>query len=172
MKKLAMLLVVLAVLFTTTACTSRNGGGDSQGLGNSGSAQNSSSNSTKNGGVLSGQGNGSRQPGENQQVDAYYSMDDLITRVKQAGCIDGTPEPLDVKAIGAVKGVAYGNVVFLDYEFTDKKEFTDAYAANKVLVKGKDAKIGAINGPYVMAFLNHNIDEQAVKAFHSLGFGG
>ncbi|MBC3515097.1 hypothetical protein H8K20_01655 [Neobittarella massiliensis] len=171
MKKLAMLLVALAVLFTTTACTSRNGGGDSQGLGNSGSAQNSSSNSTKNS-VSPGQGNGSRQPGENQQVDAYYSMDDLITRVKQAGCIDGTPEPLDVKAIGAVKGVAYGNVVFLDYEFTDKKEFTDAYAANKVLVKGKDAKIGAINGPYVMAFLNHNIDEQAVKAFHSLGFGG
>lgn len=182
MKKLLILLLTIVLLVSITACTNS---GTSSTLGNNslnGSSSQSQGNNSPNGGSSPSQGNnspndsnspnqGNRQPGADQQVDTYYSIDDLIELVKQAGCISGNPESLDVKAIGAVKGVAYGNVVFLDYELTDSQAFLDAYSANKVTVNGKDAKIGAINGPYVMAFFDHNVDQKAVKAFHSLGFG-
>lgn len=171
MRKLAFGMLAMLILLSVTACTMKSNTGGSSGQGNNMPNIGSSSSQGNNPQDSGSSGQGNRQPGENQQVDSAYTIDDLIERVKRAGCISGNPETLDAKAIGAIKAVAYGNVVFVDYEYTNLQEFTDAYAANKVTINGKEAKIGAINGPFVMAFFDGNVDQKAVKAFHSLGFG-
>ena len=192
MKKLAMLLITAAMLVSITACTNNAASLSSENSRPNRGTSSSQGNNKPNGGISPNQGNnnpnsssspnlgnhpngassnqGNRQPGANQLADSSYSIDDLIERVKQAGCISGNPQTLDAKALGAVKAVAYGNVVFLDYEYTNSQDYLDAYEANKVMVNGREAKIGALNGPYVMAFFDGNVDQNAVKAFHSLGF--
>lgn len=114
---------------------------------------------------------GNRQPDANQREDAAYTLDDLIAAVKKAGCISGEPKELDVKDTGAEKGIAYGNVVFLQYDPTSSNAYFDAYDAGQVTINGKTVPIAAINGPYFMVFLDGNTDQNAVKAFYSMGFG-
>lgn len=145
MRKIALAMLSAAMLFSFAACTDSTGGASP--------------------------GKGNRQPNANQQVDTVYHLDDLIEAVKKAGGISGNPETLDVKDIGAEKGIAYGNVVFLQYDLYASRAYFDAYDANQVTLKGKTAQIGAINGPYFMVFLDGNVDQNAVKAFLSIGFG-
>lgn len=109
-------------------------------------------------------------PDVNQQADAAYNLDNLIEAVKNAGCISGEPETLDVKDMGAEKGIAYGNIVFLEYNVDTSNAYFDAYDANQVTINGKDVEIGAINGPYFMVFLDGKTDQKAVDAFRSIGF--
>ena len=146
MKKLFFILLAMAMMASAAACTGDTNGGASQ-------------------------SQGTRQPNANQQVDAAYTLDDLIAAVKKAGCISGEPESLDVKEIGAEKGIAYGNVVFLQYDLYASNAYFDAYDAGRVTVNGKTAPISAINGPYFMVFLDGKTDQNAVKAFRSIGFG-
>lgn len=146
MKKFAMLLMAMVILISLTACTDKSDGG------------------------TIGSNQAGKSPNANQQVDAAYNLDDLIDAVKKAGCISGEPERLDVKDMGAEKGIAYGNVVFLQYDPYSSNAYFDTYEANQVTIKGKTVKIGAINGPYFIVFLDNNVDQNAVKAFRSLGF--
>lgn len=156
MKKFALLLLTASMLITITSCTNNE-------------ISSNQGNNIPSGGISQGQGN--RAPGTGQQADSAYNLDDLIERVKQAGCISGEPKSLHVKDIGAEKGIAYGNVVFLQYDLDSSKAYFDAYEANQVTINGKTVEIGAINGPYFMVFLDGKIDQNAVKAFYSLGFG-
>ena len=112
-----------------------------------------------------------QSPSGNQKSDTAYNLDNLIEAVKKAGCISGDPASIDVKDIGAEKGIAYGNVVFLQYDPYTSNAYFDAYDANQVILNGKAVEIAAINGPYFMLFLDGNVDQSAVKAFYSLGFG-
>ena len=153
MKKYALVLLSAVMLFSLTACSDQTGGGSPNGGNGGATGQN-------------------RQPNATQQGDAAYTLDDLIAAVKQAGGINGEPEALDVQDIGAEKGVSYGNVVFLQYDPYASRAYFDAYEANQVVLKGKTVPIGAINGPYFMVFLDGNVDQNAVKAFRSIGFGG
>lgn len=103
-------------------------------------------------------------------TDAVYDLDSLITAVEKAGAISGEPETFDVSDSGAVKGVAYGNMVFLAFDPSSSNAYFTAYDANQVTVKGKAVPIGAINGPYFMVFLDGKTDQNAVKAFRSMGY--
>ncbi|WP_040196242.1 hypothetical protein [Candidatus Soleaferrea massiliensis] len=146
MKKYVMFLMTMVLLVSLTACADPSSG-------------------------TSGNSQAGRSPNANQQTDAAYNLDDLIAAVEKAGGISGKPETLDVKDIGAERGIAYGNVVFLQYDPSSSNAYFDAYEANQVTVKGKTVQIGAINGPYFMVFLDGNVDQNAVNAFYSIGFG-
>lgn len=169
MKKIILLLSAIVLLAFSTACinsgTSSSQGTNSKNGGSSSSQRTVSPNS----GFSSRQGN--KQPGADQQVDSAYNLQDLIDAVKNAGCISGEPESLDVKDIGAEQGISYGNVVFLQYDLYSSNAYFDAYEAGQVTINGKTVKIGAINGPYFMIFMDEKVDQNAVKAFRSLGFG-
>ena len=116
------------------------------------------------------------QPPQNTQnangshADSSYNLDSLIEAVKKAGAISGNPQNLDTKDNDATKVIAYGNVVFLEFDPSSSQGYFTAYDAGELKIQGKTVKIGAINGPYMMAFLDNKVDQKAVKAFRSIGY--
>lgn len=151
MKKIVLVGLTVILLFSLTACGSNLNS----------SSQNSTSQST------TGQ---SAAGGAGQHSDSGYNLDTLISAVKKAGVISGEPQNLDVKDNGAQKAVAYGNIVFLEFDPSSSNAYFSAYDAGTVKINGKNIKIGAINGPYMMVFLDGNIDQRAVQAFRSVGY--
>lgn len=154
MKYISYVFLSVILMVSLTACS------QGEGKGSGGAAPTNKPNSGQNGG----------NPGSGQSADRGYSLDTLIDLVKQAGAISGEPETLDVKDVGAERGVAYGNVVFLAYDPAVSNAYFEAYNAEQVTLEGVKMKIAAINGPYFLLFRDGNADQKAVDAFRSIGF--
>lgn len=152
MKKVTLIILIGIVLLSMMAC-------GNHGKANSGQVNNGQTNTNDN-----------IQNGNGMQADSSYDLDTLIAAVKKAGLISGEPEKLDVTENGAQRAEAYGNIAFLAFDPSASNAYFSAYDAGEVTIKGKTVKIGAINGPYMMVFLDGTADQKAIDAFLSVGY--
>ena len=155
MKKIMLVFLSLLLLMTVTACSSRQNSGDA---GNNGNAANI--------GKFGNNDNHSSLSNGFKIKDSSFDLNTLISNLKNAGCIDGEPETMSVGESGAEKVVAFGNLVILEYDPDKSNAIIDVEAAGEVKLDGKTHKNAGQVGPYVLIFLDGNVDEKAVDAFY------
>ena len=108
------------------------------------------------------QNNNSQSAQNNRGGDSGFNLDTLADALKNAGYISEPGEELDGSKIDAEKLVSYGNLI-IGYFNLSSQSYFDIYNNAEAIIDGKTV------GPYILFFVDGNIDQEAVYTFEEAG---
>ena len=114
------------------------------------------------------QNNNSQSAQNNRGGDSGFNLDTLADALKNAGYISEPGEELDGSKIDAEKLVSYGNLI-IGYFNLSSQSYFDIYNNAEAIIDGKTVKVGGAVGPYILFFVDGNIDQEAVYTFEEAG---
>ena len=155
MKKISLVItMVLCVLLTGCSSDEKD---------SKRSSNNSSTNSPANNNSSSNNNN------QSQSGAAGFDMDTLANELELANKISGNPENLDLSGIGVKEARLYGNILLVFFDIDNNSGWYDVYNAGKASINGQEILMGGAVGPYMIFFMDNNIDQDAVRIFQRAG---
>lgn len=106
---------------------------------------------------------------QSQTGASGFNMDTLTNELASANKISGNPESLDLSEIGAKEARLYGNILIVFFDIDNNSGWFDVYNAGKAIINGQEIIMGGAVGPYMIFFMDNNIDQDAVRIFQRAG---
>ena len=106
---------------------------------------------------------------QSQTGASGFNMDTLTNELASANKISGNPESLDLSEIGVKEARLYGNILIVFFDIDNNSGWFDVYNAGKAIINGQEIIMGGAVGPYMIFFMDNNIDQDAVRIFQRAG---